>query len=179
MVNGAGKLAGVTEGFWYAGDFYTNDPQFENWQVADMPIGPSGTKAVSGYYPNWLVIPKGSKHPTEAFQFLDYINGQGVKTWFAVTPDLPASKAVPPLPPPQSLVERRGQEYADQLTAYFRQQMDVSIPMWDSPIQDFANDQITRASQVILAKAAPPAQALGEAQSACQAELDKVLKGGA
>ena len=90
-----------------------------------------------------------------------------------------AAVAATPLPAPQSLVDRRGQEFADEATAYFRGRMDASIAMWDSPIQDFANDQISRASQAILAKAATPAQALGEAQSACQAELDKALKGGA
>ena len=172
----AGKTAAVMDGFWYAGDFYTNDATFDNWQVAGVPVGPSGSKEVSGYWPNWLVIPKGTQHPADMFKYFDYISGEGVLTWYAVTPDLPASGAVASIPAPTSLVERRGQEFADATTVFFRKQLDIAAPMWNSPIQDYANDQILRAAERILSKEAPVADVLAEAQSACQAELEKVLK---
>jgi multiple sugar transport system substrate-binding protein len=172
-----GKTLGMMDGFWYAGDFYTNDAAFDNWLVTGVPVGPSGSKEVSGYWPNWLVIPKGTDHAADMFKYFDYIAGQGVLTWYAVTPDLPASAAVPSIPAPASLVERRGQEFADATTAFFRKQLDIAAPMWNSPIQDFANDQLTRAAERILSKEAPVADVLAEANAACQAELDKVLKG--
>jgi len=50
--------------------------------------------------------------------------------------------------------------------------------MWNSPVQDFANDAIGRAIEQILGKAATPEEALAEAQQICQAELDKVLAEG-
>ncbi len=87
----AGKTLGLMDGFWYAGDFYTNDAAFDNWEVAGVPVGPSGSKEVSGYWPNWLVIPKGTDHAADMFKYFDYIAGEGVLTWYAVTPDLPAS----------------------------------------------------------------------------------------
>jgi hypothetical protein len=49
--------------------------------------------------------------------------------------------------------------------------------MWNSPIQDFANDQIGRVVEQIYNKTATPQAALAEAQTACQAELDKLLQG--
>jgi hypothetical protein len=55
--------------------------------------------------------------------------------------------------------------------------MDIATPMWNSPVQDFATDQIGRALENIYAKKSTPKDALAEAQKACQAELDKLLKG--
>jgi multiple sugar transport system substrate-binding protein len=52
----------------------------------------------------------------------------------------------------------------------------VAAPMWTSPVQNFANDQITRMVEQVYTKAAAPADALAEAQKACQAELDKMMK---
>lgn len=172
----AGKTGAILDGFWYAGDFYVNEAVFDNWQVAGIPVGPSGTQAVSGYWPNWLVMPKGAANPEAVFKYFDYIAGVGALTWYAVTPDLPASAAVASIPAPASLVERRGQEFADATTAFFRSQLDTAAPMWNSPVQDFANDQITRAAERIMSKEAPVAEALAEAQNACQAELENVLR---
>jgi multiple sugar transport system substrate-binding protein len=173
----AGKTAAILDGFWYAGDFYVNEAVFDNWQVASIPVGPSGTEEVSGYWPNWLVIPKGTPNAAEVFKYFDYIAGEGALTWYAVTPDLPASGAVAAIPAPASLVERRGQEFADATTAFFRKQLDIAAPMWNSPVQDFANDQLLRAAERILSKEAPIDEALAEAQNACQAELENVLRG--
>jgi multiple sugar transport system substrate-binding protein len=172
----AGKTLAVTEGFWYAGDFYTSEPTFDNWEVTGLPLGPSGVTPVSGYWPNWLVIPKGAQGIEDMFKYFDYIAGVGSLTWFSITPDMPASKAVATLPPPASLVERRGEEFAAAATTFFRDQLDIAAPMWNSPVQDFANDQILRATERIYSKDATVAEALAEAQNACQAELDKVLQ---
>jgi hypothetical protein len=51
--------------------------------------------------------------------------------------------------------------------------------MWDSPVQDFAMDQLRRALEQIMHKVATPRSALSEAQKACQGTLEKVLKAGA
>jgi hypothetical protein len=49
--------------------------------------------------------------------------------------------------------------------------------MWDSPVQSFSNDQLSRAIEKIYTKAATVAEALAEAQTASQAELERVLAG--
>lgn len=171
------KLAMMTNGFWFTGDMYGSELKFEKWNVAPFPVGPSGSKSVSGYWPNWLVIPKGSSHVAEAFKYLDYIAGEGIKVWFSNIPDLAANKKVPSDLIPKLVIEKRGQEFAEAVTTFFHQQLDVVTPMWNSPIQDYANDQIGRAAEQILGKAAAPKEALAEAQKLCQTELEKVLKG--
>ena len=66
--------------------------------------------------------------------------------------------------------------FAQDIMHFFRDQLDIATPMWDSPVQDFATDQIRRALEQIMHKVATPRSALAEAQKACQSALDKVLQ---
>ena len=171
----AGHLLSVRTGFWITGEFYGQaDAVFTNWNAAAFPLGPSGTTQVSGYWPNWLVIPKGSDHVNEAFAYLDYMVVDGIKIWFDNIPDLPTNAKVPLLVP-QVAVEKRGEEFATEITEFFRSLLDISTPMWTSPVTDFANDQLTLAIDKIMYKEASPKDALGEAQQASQSELERVL----
>ena len=171
-----GKLAMGVQGFWAAGDMYQAEFKFKNWNAAPFPVGPAGTKSVSGYWPNWLVIPKGSKQRDEAFKYLDYMSVEGIKVWFANIPDMPANRKVSTDLVPQLTAEKRGNEFAKDITDFFRAQLDAATPMWTSPIQDFANDQIGRALEQIINKTAAPKDALAEAQKACQSKLEETLK---
>ena len=171
-----GRMAMMTGGFWLCGDMYAVEPTFERWNVAPFPVGPNGTETVSGYWPNWLVVPKGSSNPEEAFKYLDYMSAEGIKVWFANVPDLPTNKNVSTDLFPALTAEKRGEEFAREVTDFFRGQLNVATPMWNSPVQDFANDQIGRILEQIYTKTAAPAAALAEAQQACQAELDSLLQ---
>ena len=173
----AGKLAMTEVGSFGMGDLYAyGDVAFTRWNVASYPVGPGGTETVAGYWPSWLVIPKDSEHPEEMFRYLDYMSGVGVQKWFAAVPDMPTNSKVPPLLP-QIVVEKRGEEFAADVVNFFRGQLDVATPMWDSPVQNFAQDQLLNAMERIFNKQAPPREVLTETQQACQAELDKVLQG--
>jgi hypothetical protein len=77
------------------------------------------------------------------------------------------------------LVAAKGEVFARDITNFFRAQLDAATPMWESPVQDFATDQITRALEHIMYKVAKPREALAEAQKACQGALERVLKTGA
>jgi ABC-type glycerol-3-phosphate transport system substrate-binding protein len=166
----------MTGGFWLAGDMYAVEPKFERWNVASFPVGPGGSQTTSGYWPNWLVVPKGSRNPEEAFNYLDYMSAEGIKVWFSNIPDLPTNKNVPTDLYPKLTADKRGVEFAQEMTDFFRGQLDIATPMWNSPIQDFANDQVGRALEQIYTKTATVSDALAEAQEACQTELDNLLK---
>jgi ABC-type glycerol-3-phosphate transport system substrate-binding protein len=90
---------------------------------------------------------------------------------------MPTNKKVPTDLVPTIAKEKRGEAFASDVTNFFRAQLDIATPMWDSPVQDFATDQISRAIEQIMNKQATPKDALVEAQKASQAELEKVLKG--
>jgi multiple sugar transport system substrate-binding protein len=148
------------------------------WDMAQFPVGPGGHKTVAGYWPNWMVIPKGVRHVAQAFTWLDYMSGAGVQAWFSHFPDLPANRRVSRDLLPIILVTGKGQAFAQDITNFFRDQLAIATPMWDSPVQDFATDQLRRALEHILYKLATPREALAQAQRACQGALEKVLKAG-
>lgn len=172
-----GRLAGMQSGSWLMGDIYADPvPVFDRWNLAAHPIGPSGTTAVSGTWPNWFVIPAGSKNPQAAFDYLAYLSTEGVVDWYAQIPDVPTNAQVQ-AKAPQGLIDHREAEFADDITAFLTDQAAVVTPMWNSPAQSFGADQIARALEKIYTKAAPVADALAEAQGAAQAELERVLAG--
>ena len=146
------------------------------WNIARLPLGPGGTKIVAGYWPNWLALPRGARHVEQAFAWLDYMSGVGVQAWFRNVPDLPANLKVPRDLLPTALVDGKGKAFAQDIMTFFRDQLDIATPMWDSPVQDFATDQLRRALEQIMHKVATPRNALAEAQRACQSALDKVLQ---
>ena len=90
-------------------------------------------------------------------------------------PDLPANlKAADVVP--DIVVEKRGEEFAKDATDFFKAQRDIAIPMWDSPVQSFGQDQLTKAIEKIYLKSASVKDALDEAQNLSQAELEKTVK---
>jgi multiple sugar transport system substrate-binding protein len=171
-----GRLAMCEAGSWMTGDFYNYiEPTFERWNVANYPVSPNGSEPVTGYWPNWIAIPKGTEHPDEAFAYLDYMSGEGIIKWFNVIPDMPANTKVPELVP-DLLIERRGEEFATEIMRFFRDLGAIATPMWDSPAQSFATDQLALAIERIMTKQQAPTEALTEAQNAAQAELEKILQ---
>ena len=172
-----GRQAGMQSGSWLMGDIYADPvPVFERWNLAPNPVGPSGSAAVSGTWPNWFVIPVGSKNPQAAFDYLTYLSIDGAVEWYQQIPDVPTNSQAHAAAP-QGLVEHRGQEFADDLTGFLAEQAAVVTPMWNSPVQGFGTDQVARAIEKIYTKAATVKDALSEAQTASQAELERVLAG--
>ena len=172
-----GRQAGLMSGSWLMGDIYADPvPVFTRWNQAPNPVGPSGTNPVSGTWPNWFVIPVGSKNPQAAFDYLSYLAIEGSVEWYQQIPDVPTNSQVA-LKPPTSLIERRGQAFADDLTAFLATQAAIVTPMWNSPVQSFGNDQMARAMEKIYTHVQPVREALTEAQAASQAELERVLAG--
>jgi ABC-type glycerol-3-phosphate transport system substrate-binding protein len=173
-----GVLAIKNDGYWIATDMYdVAEVKFESWNVAPYPVGPSGSKTASGYWPNWLVIPKGVPHKQESFDYLDYMVVDGMKVWYGIVPDLPANKKFPKDFVPPTLIEKVGEGHANAVNTFFHNQLNDAAPMWNSPVEDFYLDQLSVGLEQIMNKVATPEEALGAVQTACQDELDKLLMG--
>jgi multiple sugar transport system substrate-binding protein len=170
------KLATVLGGNFNANMYKQFKPQFTRWEVAPNPTGPSGTKQYGGYWPNYFTIPSGAKNKDEAFAWIDWLNGDGIRNWFATIPDMPTNKKFPQDILTQIVVDNRGKEFAQSFQAFWREQLDNSTEMWNSPVQGFETDQVKRMLDRVYKKAAKPKDGLAEAQKASQAELEKVLK---
>jgi multiple sugar transport system substrate-binding protein len=172
------KLGAAGSGFWFGGDMYGNEMKNGkvDWDVASYPVGPSGSGTKSGYWPNWMVIPKGAKRGAEGFAYADYISAVGIKTWFEAVPDMPTNKNAPKDLVPVKVATEINEAFAKDLMSFFVNQLNVATPMWNSPVQNFSNDQVTRVLEQVFTKQATPKDALAAAQKASQTELEKVLK---
>lgn len=166
------KAAMTIEGSWVSTDA---EIPF-NWEVAKLPVGPSGSKSMTGYWPNWWVLPKGTQHPAEAFQFVEYIATKGWEIWYRGIMDTPAWKEFPKDVLTTKLVEQVGEERARDVNGFFADYLNDSVPMWNSPIESFANDTIAAMLEQVLNKAKEPRAALEEAQGICQAKLDETMQ---
>jgi multiple sugar transport system substrate-binding protein len=170
-----GRQAMLQQGSWLMGDFAAEvEPVFSNWNIGDHPVGPSGDASVSGYWPNWLAVPAGAANPDAVFGYLDYMSAVGVEKWFAAIVDIPTNADAPDVLP-KTVVETRGEEFAQEIMDFWASQAEMATPMWDSPVQGFANDRLTQSIERILTKASAPAEELAAAQKDCQAELEGLL----
>jgi multiple sugar transport system substrate-binding protein len=105
---------------------------------------------------------------------VDYMSAVGVEKWFNAIPDIPTNADAPDVLP-QGVVDTRGEEFAAEIMAFWATQAEMATPMWDSPVQGFANDRLGQAVERILTKTGTPAEELAAAQADCQAELESLL----
>ncbi|MCL4561986.1 MAG: sugar ABC transporter substrate-binding protein [Chloroflexi bacterium] len=75
-----GKAAMIYDGGWTTGVIKDTAKEIEGkWAGAIPPAGPSGSPVTLGY-PNTLVVTAQSKHPKEAYQFLEFLQ-TGSPSW--------------------------------------------------------------------------------------------------
>lgn len=145
------------------------------WEVAHFPVGPNGSASVTGFWPNWFVMPKGGPHPEEAFLFIEYFSTKGWETWYKAIMDTPAWKGASREVVTQKLVDLFGQERAQELHNFFTDYLDSTAAMWDSPVHSFATDTLRSAVETVLSKTQSASEALAEAQQLCQTKLEETL----
>jgi len=169
-----GKAAIADSGAWACTDAAI---PFD-WEVVKFPKGPSGSTMLTGFWPNWWALPKGTPHPQEAFLFSEYFCTKGWGVWYAdATMDMPAWKEFPRDTMNKALVKLLGAEKATDVQNFLLDYMADTAEMWTSPIEDFANDTLNAMLDEVLHLTKPAEQALKEAQTLCQSKLEETLKG--
>jgi multiple sugar transport system substrate-binding protein len=150
-----------------------------DWEVVPFPTGPSGKKPLASYWPNWWAMPKGSTHPEQAFLFSEYMTTKGWVTWYVnATMDTPAWIDFPQDSVNKALAKLTGDARAKELQAFFSEELKSVSDMWTSPVEAFANDNLTQAIDAVMHKKSTPAEALANAQKVIQGKLDETLKNG-
>lgn len=168
-----GRASMATEGSWSTTDA---EIPFE-FDVAKLPFGPGGNRSLTAFWPNWWVVPKGTKNPEAAFLLVEFIATSGWQIWYEYIMDTPSWKAFPPTILTTKLVNAVGQEKAQDYNSFFANYLNDAVEMWTSPVETFANDTLGSAVGEVLAKRKSPKEALAEAQALCQARLEETLKG--
>ncbi len=160
----------VDEGLWAL----THTPPEVKYEVAKMPPGLAGSKVATSNWPNLMFIPAGAKHPKEGWMLTAYFATEGQYEWWDRWADVPVWKAFPEDRAPKDLVARVGQEKAIELTKFTRSCLPDVVVQWNSPVDDYATDELSRAIDQVLHKATPPEQALKKAQEMVTAKLQEV-----
>jgi ABC-type glycerol-3-phosphate transport system substrate-binding protein len=149
-----------------------------DWEVMKFPKGPSGSTQLTGFWPNWFALPKGSPHAAEAFKFSEFFSTKGWEIWYAgVGMDTPAWKGFPRDTLNKALVANVGLPRAQDINNFFMEYLNNTAEMWTSPVEDFASDTLNSTIDEVLHLKTPAGQALKAAQSVIQAKLDETLKG--
>jgi ABC-type glycerol-3-phosphate transport system substrate-binding protein len=168
---GLGIQAICSDGFWSA----THTPPERKYEVTQMPIGLTGTKHATSNYPNLMFIPTGAKHVKEAFQLTAYYSTEGQLAWWDRWSDVPYWKKFPEDKAPKDLIARVGQDKAVELTKFARAYIPEIVVQWNSPVDDFANDTISKAVDEVLHKTTAPQAALDSAQQQVDAKLKEAV----
>ncbi len=165
-------IQGATiDGFW---NFAHCPPEFK-YVYSTVPTRAVGMRPYNSCWPNMMFIPSHAKHPKEAFEFVAYCTIDGAKWWWNQWADTPAWKDFPFDPPSKVHVARVGEEKAREIAKFGRQIMEDIVIQWNSPVDDFANDEINRMLDQVLHKVTDPKTAAQNAQKACQGKLEEVL----
>ena len=73
----AGTTAIVSQGTFFAQVIHHQRPSMDGeWAAAPLPTAAPGLEGVTSCTADVLCIPKGAKHPKEAFEFIAYLNSQ-------------------------------------------------------------------------------------------------------
>jgi multiple sugar transport system substrate-binding protein len=167
-----GHSAMSIEGSWATTDA---DIPF-TFEVTRFPVGPGATKSFTGFWPNWFMVPKGAKHPDEAFKFMEYLTTTGWVTWYKAIMDTPAWKDFPKDVLTDKLIKSVGPEKGLDYHKFFADYLNDAADMWNSPIEQFARDTMGSAVDEILSKKKTVKEGLATAQKACAEKLAQTVK---
>lgn len=71
----SGQVAMVLQGVWMSNYIFQNNPKLE-WAAAPFPVVRAGDPPVTFAGSDMLMIPRGAKHPQEAFEFIAFVQRQ-------------------------------------------------------------------------------------------------------
>lgn len=166
-------------GPWKLGDWKTNAPKGFEYGIAPAPTPPPpGVGGLNTYsYGDYSVVPKGTKHPAEAWQFVKYTGGLGgtledyftVLTWGNQPINVPVTTQILDFPALKKVIaDFPG--FQEMIGMFFKGRVGFPPKM---PVGTFYADRLGAAADKIRLLQKTPEQALDEVTQEVQKELDK------
>ncbi len=163
------QIAMTLEGPWMYNFISKYAPQME-WGAAPFPAkDPAKYPLVTIVDCDMLVIPKGARHPREAFEFIRYINQQGPMEKLCVG----QRKFSPLAKVSDDFYRRHPNSYIKEFVELARSPDARYAPRLSVWIA--YNDEMNAAIDQIMALSATPPEALATVQSRMQWKLDRML----
>jgi len=166
----SGQIAMVLQGVWMYNFIDKYAPHLE-WGVAPFPAQePDPYPMVTVVESDVLVIPKGARHPREAFAFIRYVNTQGPMEKLC----LGQRKFSPLATMSADFLERHPNPYIETFVRLARSPHARYVPrlaVWNE-----YRDEMQVAVDRVLALSEAPAEALADVQRRMQWKFDRVLR---
>jgi multiple sugar transport system substrate-binding protein len=170
-------------GPWMADSYFVwREPIVDARQFIPMPwpVGPAAKAPVVVANMNVFALPRTSKHPQEAFDYMAFTAQQPTEAFAPLGPMMPGHQAAPPVKPWQKLVDAQGSEAATAFFAYFAKQTPLAFDATAHPLQDEVtealNNAITRMTDPAPNKRKSPKDALAQAQKVISIAWEKAQK---
>ena len=166
-------------GAWKLGDYrkYATDKGF-NYGITPVPNPPGMTGKATYSYGDFTVVPKGTKHPDEAWKFVKYTGGLGgtledyfkVLTWGNRPINVPVTtKMLDYQPFKQIMADYPG--FEDMVNLFLKGDRVLLPPKM--PVGQFYSDRLDAARDKIRLLQGEPATILKQVTEEVQKELDK------
>jgi len=137
------------------------------WGAAPFPSAVPGLENVAYAGMDVLMIPRGSKHPNEAFEFIAYVQRQDVMERI----NSMHCKNSPLTNVSESFLDNHPNPYIDVFDKLASSPNARGVPQ--TPVWPEINDELSNASQRVYLLEAPTQQIMAEAEKRAQEKLDR------
>jgi multiple sugar transport system substrate-binding protein len=172
-----GKAGFWVSGMWEMGQIKLADPSLQ-YGVVPFPAPPGGRYGGSWINGNYNIIPRGAKHPVQAFEFMAWMAGYHNANWAGAND--PVGDWIPVSPQVEQTAAYQRFLHGNRLRRVFANLLanpnDNVTPL--SPVEEEYEVKMATAMQNVLTSKQSPRQALASVQSVINAQLASDLKNG-
>jgi len=165
-----GAQAVVYGGDWDPSTYHEWCPKIKIWPAL-FPKGPQGKEKIAIYAGDYIGILKGSKHPDQAYQFIEWMTFKGNLLWTkaGVDTNCVARDAGVVRPDWPDIFGDKAQEVAK----WWAQSAGLAKAVQNFPAYNFMNTELWRVADLAFHKQMTAQQALDEAQKNVEEEMNK------
>jgi len=134
-----------------------------------LPRGPHGKHKVAMPGGDYIGILKGSKHPKEAYEFIEWMVMEGNVLW-KFDPPCRISQCGSPKP---EWLEIWGEQDGTLIAKWWEQSLTKACPVENFPSYTYLNDELARVFELVLHKQVSIEDGLAEVETNVRADMAK------
>ena len=165
-----GAMAVTYAGDWDPSTYHSWCPSIKMWPQL-FPKAAKGTELVAAGAGDFQAILRGAPHPDQAYQFIEWMVMKGNKMWTEAGVDtncVVADAGIVRSDWPEIFGDK-----AAEVSKWWAQAAALTRPVENTPVYGFMNDELRRVFDLAIHKQMTASEALAEAQTNVQAEMDK------
>lgn len=138
-----------------------------------FPKGPKGTDRYAYGASDWIYMPRGAKHPEQAYTYIEWYVMKGATLWNKAGVDLTPIIKDKGLIPDGHVEIFGSEELAQKVNNWWLEGLEHSLSTYNFPAYGFMENELFRVRDLALAGDVTPSAALDDAQASVERELEK------